>query len=200
MKKITQAHRPQGKKRVEAGDRLCLVTRETLPHTALIRFVIGPDQSVVPDLGENLPGHGLWVSASRPSIQTAVQKNLFAKATKEQARADPDLADHIAALLRKRCLSLLGLAKGAGLAVLGESQTESALREGKLALFLHAPDAMHPLDNRREIPAFALFSREEMGAAFGYEQIVYAGLMPHRLTQKLQDEIGRLIRLVPCVT
>jgi hypothetical protein len=31
-----------------------------------------------------------------------------------------------------------------------------------------------------------------MGSAFGYDQIVYAGLMPHKLTEKLKREINRL--------
>jgi predicted RNA-binding protein YlxR (DUF448 family) len=174
------------------GERRCLVSGKMKPRAELIRFVIGPDSAVVPDLSENLPGHGLWVTAAPDAIQAAAKKNLFAKAAKEHAHPAADLAEVVARLLRKRCLEFLGLAKGAGIATLGESQTEAALRAGKLALYLHAPDATRALDNRNQIAECDLFSRSELGAAFGYDQIVYAGLAPHGLTQKTKLEIKRL--------
>ncbi len=174
------------------GARRCLVTGEMKPRAEMIRFVIGPENSVVPDLSENLPGHGLWVSASPDSLRTAAKKNLFAKAAKTSAHSSPTLPEDVAKLLRKRCLDFLGLAKGAGIAVLGESQTEAALREGKLTLYLHATDAGRALDNRKSISECGIFSREELGAAFGFEQIVYAGIEPHGLAEKLKMEINRL--------
>jgi predicted RNA-binding protein YlxR (DUF448 family) len=196
--------RTQGKKdatapetEVSEGARRCLAIGEMKPKVELIRFVIGPDQSVVPDLSENLPGHGLWVTASPDAIQLAAKKNLFAKAAKGTARPADCLAEDVARLLRKRCLEFLGLAKGAGIAVLGEAQTEAALRAGKLALYLHAPDATRALDNRKLLAECDLFSRDELGAAFGYEHIVYAGIMPHGLTEKLKLELNRLRSMIP---
>ena len=41
--------------------RRCAVTRERLPKERMIRFVIGPDRTVVPDLAERLPGRGILV-------------------------------------------------------------------------------------------------------------------------------------------
>jgi len=175
-----------------SGMRKCLACGQLKPRAELIRFVIGPDQSVVPDLSENLPGHGLWVTASLDLVQLAAQKNLFAKAAKTPARPSATLADDVTRLLRKRCLDFLGLAKGAGIAVLGETQTESALRAGKISLHLHAPDATRALDNRNQTPICALFTRDEMGSALGYAQIVYVGLGPHGLTEKLKLEISKL--------
>ena len=45
--------------------RRCIVTRERLPKEQLIRFVVGPDKTLVPDLTATLPGRGIWLSASR---------------------------------------------------------------------------------------------------------------------------------------
>ena len=197
MTAVIKLARKKTNKDAPDGARRCLATGEMKPRAELIRFVIAPDKSVVADLSENLPGHGLWVSASRDAIELAIKKNLFAKAAKEQAYPAADLVDSVAALLRKRCLTFLGLAKGAGIAVLGESQTEAALRAHKLALFLHAPDATRTLDNRSGVCDCLLFSRDEMGAAFGYDQIVYAGLVPHGLTEKLKLELNRLQLMIP---
>ncbi|MFA4994164.1 MAG: DUF448 domain-containing protein [Bdellovibrionales bacterium] len=170
--------------------RRCLVTGESRPRTEMIRFVIGPENAVVPDLSENLPGHGLWVTATADAVHQAAKKNVFSK--EGGVRPAATLAEDVAKLLHKRCLGFLGLAKGAGIAVLGETQTESALRANKLALYLHAPDATRELDNRNSIPDCGLFSRDALGAALGYEQIVYAGLAPHGITKKLMLEIKRL--------
>src|SRR5262249_22466331 len=120
------------------AERRCLVTGEVLPKEALIRFVIGPDASVVPDLAHGLPGRGLWLKAGRAFIDTAVQKNLFARAAKAQARPAADLADQVERLMRKRCLDFIGLARGAGIAVLGQPQVEAALKAGKIGLLLLA--------------------------------------------------------------
>ena len=170
--------------------RRCLVTGEMKPRAEMIRFVVGPENAVIPDLSENLPGHGLWVTAEADAVRQAVKKNVFAK--ERGARPAATLAEDVALLLHKRCLNFLGLAKSAGVAVLGEAQTEAALRANKLALFLHAPDATRVLDNRNSISECDLFSRDDMGAALGYDQIVYAGLMPHGVTKKLILEIKRL--------
>ncbi|MDE1901904.1 MAG: DUF448 domain-containing protein [Alphaproteobacteria bacterium] len=172
--------------------RRCLACGDMKPRAALIRFVIGPDNAVVPDLAENLPGGGMWVSADAESVTLAAKKNLFAKAAQTQAKPDPDLAAQVAQLLRRRCLSLMGMAKGAGCAVLGEAQTEAALRANKIALHFHAADAARTLDNRYAAAVCGDFSRDELGAAFGYDQIAYAGLAAHGLTEKLKRELSRL--------
>jgi len=187
---------PRSEVKASDTERRCLASGEMKPRSEMIRFVIAPDQSVVPDLSENLPGHGLWVTTSVDAIQLATKKNLFAKAAKEPAQPALDLADMVTRLLRRRCCDLLGLAKGAGIAVLGEAQTESALRARKLGLLLRAPDATRALDNRYAITECTLLSRDEMGATFGYDQIVYAGLSPHKLTEKLKQELSRLHSMI----
>ena len=160
-----------------------------------MRFVVGPERVIVPDLAQNLPGRGLWVTPDYDSITTAIRKNLFAKAAKEQVKASPDLLDLIARLLRQRCLSFLGLARRAGLVVLGQPQVEAALKEGSLALLVLADDAGQSLYNRRDVPVCAIFTRDELGMIFGHEQIVYAGLARDAMTDKLKAEWERLTAL-----
>lgn len=189
---LKQARTDSTEKNFSEGERRCLVSGAMKPRAEMIRFVIGPEAVVVPDLSEKLPGSGMWVSARQDLIQDAAKKNLFAKFSKTEAHPSKTLAQDVAALLRKRCLQLLGLAKGAGITILGEAQTEAALRAGKLALHLHADDAARALDNRRGVPLCGLFSRLELGEALGFEQLVYAGLTAHGLTEKLIREIGRL--------
>jgi predicted RNA-binding protein YlxR (DUF448 family) len=203
-----QAAHPQARtvrtERSQDSERKCLVTGEVLPKADLIRFVAGPDHSVIPDLAQNLPGRGLWVKADRDAIQTAARKNLFSKAAKQPLKADPDLADEVAKLLRKRCLEFIGLARRAGIAVLGQPQVEAALKAGKISLLLLADDAsqmsdvrsqMSKLSDIRPLTSDIRFTRNELGTALGHDQIVYAGLKAHALTEKLAAELARLEKI-----
>ena len=54
------------------AERTCIVTRETKDTSELIRFVKGPDGSVVPDLKRKLPGRGVWVSGNKSCVAKAV--------------------------------------------------------------------------------------------------------------------------------
>jgi predicted RNA-binding protein YlxR (DUF448 family)/ribosomal protein L7Ae-like RNA K-turn-binding protein len=46
----------------------------------MVRFVIGPDGSVVPDIAAKLPGRGYWVEARREAVEKAVNRHIFARA------------------------------------------------------------------------------------------------------------------------
>src|SRR5271168_2433426 len=71
--------------------RRCAVTRARLPKERMIRFVIGPDRAVVPDLAERLPGRGIWLSAARDVLETARLRGAFAKAARGPVTVPPDL-------------------------------------------------------------------------------------------------------------
>ena len=180
--------------------RRCLVTGEVSPKDDLIRFVVAPDSTIIPDLAQNLPGRGLWVSASRSAIAEAAKKNLFSKAAKTSVKVDAALADQVAQLMHKRCLDFLGLARRSGLAVLGQPQVEGELKAKRLGFLLIADDAGSDLSAfraARETPISNHFNRNELGAALGHDQLVYVGLKPHTLTKKLQAELARLEKILP---
>ena len=66
--------------------RTCIATGEEGAPERMIRFVVGPEGDVVPDLARRLPGRGMWVRAERSAVERAVAKNLFAKAARGVGR------------------------------------------------------------------------------------------------------------------
>ena len=179
--------------------RRCLVTGTVLQKAELIRFVVDPSNQVVPDVGGSLPGRGMWVIPSSEAIDTAVRKNLFSRAAKTSVQASEGLTAQTGLLLRKRCLDFLGLSKRSGIAVLGQPQVEAAIRAHKLGLLAIATDASENglnevtgMSQIKDLPIIRPFTRHEMGAALGYDQVVYMGLIPHRLTKTIRDECNRL--------
>src|SRR4051812_17343271 len=105
-------------------ERRCIVTGEVLPEARLLRFVVGPEGEIVPDVAAKLPGRGLWVRAERSAIAQAAAKRLFAKAAKAPVKLDAGLPDRAEACLVERMLAYLGLARRAGELLLGFDQVE----------------------------------------------------------------------------
>lgn len=164
----------------------------------MIRFVLGPDGALVPDLAGRLPGRGLWVSADRAVLARAIARGQFAKAARARVVADEGLVDRVEAMLAQRCLELVGLARRAGELVLGFDQVADWLRRGRAALVLTARDG--GAEGRRRIEALAgdavpvldPFGREELGAPVGREEIVHLALAKGGLAQRLLRELERL--------
>ena len=83
-------------------ERRCIVSGERGDPAGLLRFVAGPDGTVVPDLDGDLPGRGLWVSARRSAVAEAVRRNAFSRAARQRLQAAPELPALVADLLRRR--------------------------------------------------------------------------------------------------
>jgi uncharacterized protein len=177
--------------------RRCLVTGQVLPKAELVRFVVAPDDRLVADVAGKLPGRGLWLTARRDIVATAVTKRLFARAARQPVIVDDDLAERVGALLAARCCDQIGLARRAGQAVMGFTKVEAALAAGKTAVLVAAADGA--ADGRAKLRALApglplveVFTAAELGAAFGREHIVHAALAPGRIAQAFVADAARL--------
>src|SRR6201991_1058847 len=118
--------------------RTCIATGETGVPERMIRFVVGPEGDVVPDLARRLPGRGLWVKAERAAVERAVAKNLFARAARAAVKSAADLADRVERLLLERALADLGRARRAGRAVAGFVKVEQMVAERRAGLLVVA--------------------------------------------------------------
>jgi uncharacterized protein len=181
----------------EVASRRCIVTGEVLPQARLIRFVVAPDGSVVPDVAGKLPGRGLWLTARHDIVARAVAQRLFARAARASVTADEGLADRIEPLLAARACGLLGLARKAGLAVAGYVKVRALVAEGGAAVLVEAADG--GADSRGKLvalapglPVVARLSSAELSAALGREHVVHAALRPGRLAASVVAEAARL--------
>ena len=191
----------QAEREARGGDgarpqRRCIVTRAVRPKEALLRFVLAPDGTVVPDLGGILPGRGLWVSARREALEKAVAANAFARAARAPARPPEGLAATVEAQLVRRSLDLIGLARRAGKAVAGFEKVSEALRSGAGGLLLQASDGAPGGRAKlkglaRGLPVVDLFTGAELGAAFGRDFVVHA-VVAGRFAERLRLEASRL--------
>lgn len=177
--------------------RRCVVSSRRLPKSQMIRFAVGPDDVVVPDIAERLPGRGIWLSADRNIIKTACARNLFSFAARRAVRVDDQLADRIEALLVRRCTEFLGLARRAGQAVAGYVKVRGWLRDGRAAVLLAASDGSMDGRNKlrqsaRDLPEIDLLRAAELGVAFGRPETVHAALASGGLADRFVETASRL--------
>jgi len=159
--------------------RTCLATGEQAAPERMIRFVVGPDGEVVPDLARRLPGRGMWVRAERAAVERAMAKNLFARAARASVRPPADLAERVERLLLERALADLGRARRAGRAVAGFVKVEQMVGRQRAGLLVIAEEADGDgLAKLRAsgLPIARLGDAAALGGIFGRDQTVYAAV------------------------
>ena len=180
--------------------RRCLATRAVQPKSALLRFVVGPDGTLVPDLAGRLPGRGLWITPERDIVALAAARNLFAKAAKERVVVPSDLVDRVVQLLLRDLLDRLGLARRAGQAVAGFEKVRALLVEGAAGLLFAAADGA--ADGRRklrllaaDVPLVDGLTSAELAAALGRDTVVHAAVRKGSFAERLAMAAVRLAKM-----
>ena len=183
-----------------------LVSGAVMDEARLIRFAAGPDGTVTPDLARKLPGRGLWVEASRSAVSAAAGKGLFSRAAKAKLTAPSDLADAVEALLRRRILDSLGLARRAGNLISGFDQVFAAVAGNRASWLIEAADGAE--DGRRKVLAKArhslpspgvlgLFTSEQLGLALGGENVIHLALLAGPSAARWTLDVERLAGFGP---
>jgi predicted RNA-binding protein YlxR (DUF448 family) len=159
--------------------RTCIVTGETGAPERMIRFVVGPEGDVVPDLARRLPGRGMWVQAEHGAVERAVAKKAFARAARAAVKAAADLPDRVETLLLGRVLEDLSRARRAGRAVAGFVRVEQAIGRHQAGLLIVASEADGDGLGKLQatgLPIERLADAAALGGVFGRDQAVYVAV------------------------
>ena len=180
----------------DVPERRCIVTGEVSPQAGLIRFVVGPDGTVVPDVLEKLPGRGMWVTASRDALDKA-GKGQFSKSAKAPVQVPDDLADEVERQLARRVVDLIALARKAGLAVCGFEKVKGWLSGGaNVRALVQASDGSERGKTKLWTPEgaryFGCLTAQELGLAFGRGEVIHGALASGRLSDRVVEEAAKL--------
>ncbi len=187
-----------GKHNVPGADpeRKCIVTGDVQPKQGLIRFVVGPDGSVVPDVLEKLPGRGMWVTASRDILEKA-GRGQFARSAKSPVTVPDNLVIEVERQVARRVVDLIALARKAGLAVCGFEKVKSWLAGNeRVRVLLQAGDGSDRGKAKLWTPEgaryFDCMSSEELGLAFGRQSVIHGALAAGGLSDRVVEEAAKL--------
>jgi predicted RNA-binding protein YlxR (DUF448 family) len=190
-----------------AAVRTCIVSRADRDPSDLIRFVLGPNDTVTPDIANKLPGRGAWVTATRAAVEQAATKGGFKRAFRKQVTVAPDLAEIVDQLLEKRTVQALSLAKKAGMAISGFSKVDALIASGGASVLIHACDAsdggasrltrkFQAINRERDCEAVVveILTIAQLSLAMGRANVVHAALSPGRATQGFVSAANCLTR------
>ena len=163
----------------------------------MVRFVVGPDDRAVPDIEEKLPGRGLWLGAERRLLDAACQNNLFGKRARRKVETKNDLVFWVEALLSKKCVELLQMARCSGALTAGASEVRECLSCGVGGLLVlasdGAPTGLRKITALAEgVPVRSVLTSDELGLVLGRQRLVNALVETGRLAERLDRELGRL--------
>jgi predicted RNA-binding protein YlxR (DUF448 family)/ribosomal protein L30E len=158
--------------------RSCLACREVKDKGALIRFVLAPDRTVVPDLQQKLPGRGVYTCIKASCLKLAAQKKQFSRGFKgEVLGADAEgLTRQVVGKMEERIASYLCLANKGGKVVSGSDQVMDKLKKGGAGLLIIADDISDDIGEKfravaklKGVPSVTLFTKERLGGLLGKE-------------------------------
>lgn len=199
--------------RRQETERECCLTREVRPVAELMRFVVGPDDVLVPDIDARAEGRGAWVTASAAMVGEAVRRKAFLKSLKAPVTVPVDLAELAGTRLEQRLCGALSMAKKAGQIVTGATKVRSAIEKGEIIALFTASDAAP--DGRGKMagalkaaqmaareagipgpdtPHFEMLESAQLGLALGLENVIHAALTTGPAAQGALARAERLAR------
>ena len=177
--------------------RSCIATGIAMSPISMIRFVIGPEGDVVPDIYGKLPGRGIWVSAKSAALEKAVKKKLFYRSAKKPILIRENLVSNVENILARRLINLISLARKAGQAVTGFEKVKGLLETDRAKVLIQANDG-----SKREKAKFrppgndstkiGCMTSRELGLAFGRESVIHAAITAGGLYKEISMESLRL--------
>ncbi|MCD9147004.1 RNA-binding protein [Pseudophaeobacter flagellatus] len=180
----------------DGPERKCIATGESEPKQGLLRFVMGPESQVVPDVFGKLPGRGVYVTASREALELAVKKKLFARGFKAPVTLPEDLPDEVERQTLRRLVELLSLARKSGQAVGGYEKVKDWLGKEQATVLIQASDGSGRGKSKLSTPHRGKFigclTADELGMAFGRQTVIHAALASGGLSKRVVDEAQRL--------
>ncbi len=180
----------------DGPERRCIVTGDVQPKAGLIRFVVGPEDIVVPDVAEKLPGRGIWVTASGEVLAQAIKKNLFSRAARRPVKVPEDLAALVDKLLADRLVHAISLSRKAGRAVVGFEKVKDWLARGSVKVLLQASDGSDRGKAKLWTPEgaryFNCLTANELGLAFGRDHAIHGALAAGGLASRVVEEAAKL--------
>jgi predicted RNA-binding protein YlxR (DUF448 family) len=191
--------------RSRGAERFCVATRAVRPVEHMIRFVIAPNGEAVADLKQNLPGRGVWVTATRSALDRALKANAFARGFRRDVRLAGDLVPRTERLLENAALDALAVARKAGLVAMGFAQVETALKREAVIALLHAaeaaPDGVKKLDSAlkqsrqsRSVRIIRILTTGQLDLALGRPNVIHAALLAGRASETFVARLRRLER------
>jgi uncharacterized protein len=166
----------------------------------LLRFVLAPDRTLVPDLLAKLPGRGAYTCVRESCLRAALTKRQFARSFKgEVVAGDPDsLVAQLAGIMEERIASYLALANKGGKIVSGSEKVMERLKKRVPGVVFMAEDIAADsrdkiayLAGKAGVPLMTMFSKARLGGLLGKELRSVVAVEQGGFSEAIMSEMDR---------
>ena len=180
--------------------RKCLVTGINVEKRDLIRFVVNPENTLVADIDQKLPGRGYWVKADRKIILKAINKNILFKTIKKDININQDMLDQIESQIKKKIINYISLSRKAGMAIFGFDKIKASLSNNNIGLLIQALDGSDKEKQRirnQSIPKIIdnCLNKSDLSKAFGRENVIHCAILRSSFIENIDFNANRLNNL-----
>ncbi len=167
----------------------------------LLRFVLSPNGTLVPDLMAKLPGRGAYTCQSTQCLIDAIRRKQFSRAFKMDLKIESaeDLVSQVASIMAERIGSYVAIANKAGKVASGTEVVTHLLKRSKekCVVFI-ANDCSEGITKKimavaekNGVEYFRLLSKERLGRLLGKSQRSAVSVEGVGLIGAIKEEIQR---------
>ncbi len=192
-------------KRCREPERTCVGCRVSQPQASLVRYVLSPQQQLLVDYRQKLPGRGVYTCCDIDCIVKAVERKQLQRGLKvDQLQVGSDqIVLVIIETLLQRIENLLGMARKSGQAVSGSQAILNGLKRNEsFALVLLSDDASTGIADKvlsaaksQRVEVFQMFSKGRIGEILGKGERSVAALQAGKLANAIKLEVQRYRRM-----
>lgn len=191
---------------MKGPQRSCIACRQKADKSELVRYVLAPDNRILVDYRQRLPGRGTYTCLKEQCLLDAVKRNAFQRSFRKQCQPvdSAELLDQLIKAVEQKILNLLGMARKSRQILSGTQAILDALRKDKkIVLIVVSEDISAPIGNKIRVLAekkniyFAqLFNKLKIGQMLGKEERSAIALDAGTLADRLLFELHRYEQLV----
>ncbi len=192
-------------KRSREPQRTCVGCRESLPQSSLLRYVISPEQQILVDYRQKLPGRGVYTCCELDCVLKAVDRKQLQRGLKaEQLQLESgQIVDVINATLLQRIENLLGMARKSGQAISGSQAVLNGIKGNERFSFVLISDdvstgiaqKIFSTAESQRVEVFQMFSKGRIGEILGKGERSVAALHAGKLAKAIKLEVQRYKRM-----
>ena len=162
-----------------------------------IKISLSPDNKLIPDLSDKLPGKSVWLPADKALIVDILRKEDLKTYFGVSKIFSSDLVSLIEMVLRKRILSSISMTKKSGVLVIGLDAIKTQLIQKRHCLILVAIGAKSVADKffftSKTASIFEnMLEQKDLEKSTGKYNVKYVGIFSKNFKKTIQEDLNKL--------
>ena len=162
-----------------------------------IKICLSPNNKLIPDLCDKLPGKSVWIRADKSIIIDTLKNENLETYFGVSRIFSPDLVSLIEMILRKRILSCISMTKKSGVLAIGLDTIKTQLIQKRHCLIIVAKGAKSLAGKSffvsKNISVFeSLLEQRDLEKSTGKINVKYVGIFSKNFKKTIQVDLNKL--------